>query len=259
MRIDVGGRSLFMQCVGTPAGPTLILEAGLAADSRNWAAVQAAAAELTRVCRYDRAGLGQSDPAATPRTAVDVSADLAALLGAAGITGPYVLVAHSFGGLFARQFTADHPEDVVGLVFVDAVHEDWWARALTTLPPERTDDNQRLRSFRRFLTIELADPGRNAEGIDIPATAEQAHNAGNLGHRPIIVLSSGIFDVLAPGLPAEVETALRKLFQQTLPQELAALSRNSTVVRVPDSGHNLPQQRPDAVVLAIRAVLAAAG
>jgi pimeloyl-ACP methyl ester carboxylesterase len=257
--VDIGGRALFIQCTppGDPAAPTVILEAGLAADHGSWAQVQPAVAPYARACSYDRAGLGQSDPGPAPRDAAAAAADLAALLKSAGVPGPYVLVGHSFGGLFARRFTADNPADVAGVVLVDAVHEEWWARALAALPPETPDDSQRLQGFRRFLTSEVADPARNAEGVDIPATVEQVRAAGSLDARPLVVLTAGISDVLAPGLPPEVQARLDALLQDELPRELAGLSSDSTVVVVPDSGHNIPQQRPDMVVLAIQAVLAA--
>jgi pimeloyl-ACP methyl ester carboxylesterase len=220
--------------------------------------VQPAAAAHARVCSYDRAGLGQSDPGPTPRDAAAAASDLALLLERAGVAGTYILVGHSFGGLFARRFVADNPADVAGVVFVDAVHEDWWERALAALPPESPDDSERLQGFRRFLTSQVADPARNAEGVDIPATITQVREAGSLDARPLVVLTAGIADALAPGLPPEVQGRLDALLQQELPRELAGLSSDSTVVVVPDSGHNIPQQRPDMVVLAIQAVLAAA-
>jgi pimeloyl-ACP methyl ester carboxylesterase len=235
----------------------VILEAGLAGDHTSWAQVQPAAAAHARVCSYDRAGLGRSDPGPAPRDAAAAASDLALLLGRAGVPGPYILVGHSFGGLFARRFVADNPADVVGVVLVDAVHEDWWERALAALPPASANDSQRLQSFRRFLTSEVGDPARNAEGVDIPATVEQVRAAGSLDSRPLVVLAAGVSDVLAPGLPPEVQSRLDALLQDELPRELAGLSADSTVVVVPDSGHNIPQQRPDMVVLAIQAVLAA--
>lgn len=258
-RIDIGGgRAMFLQCTAAVAGaPAVLLEAGLAADHSAWAQVQQGAAPFARICSYDRAGRGASDPGPAPRDAAAAAADLRALLDAAGVPGPYVLVGHSFGGLFARRFAADNPAAVAGVVLVDAVHEGWWARALAALPPEAPTDSERLQRFRRFLSAEVADPARNAEGVDIPAVAAQAGAAGPLGDKPLVVLVAGVPDVLAPGLPPEVEARLVGLLQQELPRELAALSSDSTTVVVPDSGHNIPQQRPDMVVLAIQAVLAA--
>jgi pimeloyl-ACP methyl ester carboxylesterase len=258
--IDIGGgRALFLQCTQPVAGaPAVILEAGLAADHTAWSQVQPAAAQYARVCSYDRAGLGRSSPGPAPRDAERAAADLRALLDAAGVAGPYILVGHSFGGLFARRFAADNAAAVAGVVLVDAVHEDWWQQAREALPPEAPGDSERLKSFRRFLTAEVADPARNAEGIAIPAVAEQVREAGSLGATPLVVLVAGVADVLAPGLPPEVEAKLVGLLQSELPGRLGALSSDSTTVVVPDSGHNIPQQRPDIVVLAIQAVLAAA-
>ena len=125
--IRVGGRNLFLACTGVkkPTGNlTVILEAGLGADHSSWALVQPAVAPIARVCSYDRAGLGQSDPAATPRTSADVVADLYQLLQTAGEGGPYLLVGHSFGGLHGRLFAHEYPDEVLGVVLVDAVHEE---------------------------------------------------------------------------------------------------------------------------------------
>jgi pimeloyl-ACP methyl ester carboxylesterase len=257
-RVDIGGRALFLQCSAPVAGaPTVILEAGLAADHTSWGEVGQQGAPFARVCAYDRAGLGQSDPGPAPRDADAAAADLRALLEAAAVPGPYILVGHSFGGLFARRFAAAEPDTVAGLVLVDAVHEEWWDRALASLPPAGPAEGERLSGFRRFLSADVADPARNAEGVAIPAVAAQVRAAGDLGDTPLVVLVAGISDVLAPGLPPEVERRLVGLLQQELPRELAALSSDSTVVVVPDSGHNIPRQRPDMVVLAIQAVLAA--
>lgn len=257
-QIDIGGRALFLKCTApVPGTPIVLLEAGLGADHLAWEQVQPAAARFARVCSYDRAGLGQSNPGPAPRDAASASADLKALLAAAGVPGPYLLVGHSFGGLFARRFAADNPDAVVGMVLADAVHEDWWSRALAALPPEAPGDSERLQSFRRFLSVDVADPGRNAEGLDIPAVAEQVRATAPLGGKPLVVLTAGISDVLAPGLPPDVEQQLVALLQDELPRAMAGLSADSTVIVVPDSGHNIPQQRPDMIVLAIQAVLAA--
>lgn len=256
VRYDIGGRRMFLSCAGS-GSPTVLLEAGLAADHTGWALVQPEVAKLARVCSYDRAGLGRSDPAPTPRTSADVAADLHALLEAAGERGPYVLVAHSFGALHARAFTAAHPDSVAALVLVDAVHEDWWRRSLELLPPAVPGDSPRLKGFRAFLAEGVADPAANAEGIDIPATADELRAAGDLGDRPLVVLRAAIFDVLAPGLPPAVAARLQKLFQEELPGRMAALSTDSTLVTVPDSGHNIPRQRPELVVVAVQAALAA--
>lgn len=252
--IDIGGRTLWLSCTGE-GKPTVILEAGLGADHRSWAAVQPAVAQFARVCSYDRAGLGQSDPVPPPRTSQDVVQDLHQLLQAAGETGPYILVGHSFGGLHVRLFAHVYPAEVLGLILVDAVHEEWWSRSAALLPPPAADDSPRLQNFRQFMTVDYADPAKTAEGIDIPATIAQLQQAGTLGDTPLLVLVAGLPTVLAPGLPTALEAQLNHLLQQTLPAELLALSSLSVRLPVEDSGHNIPQEQPDAVVVAIRTML----
>src|SRR5436309_4040462 len=136
-RFDIGGRKLFLHCTGS-GSPTVVFQGGLTTD---WAKVQDRVAKFTRACSYDPAnGLwGRSDPAPTPRTAADVVADLHALLTAEKCPGPYVLAGHSDGGLFVQLYASKHSADVRGLVLIDAVHSDYYARRIallkTLLPP----------------------------------------------------------------------------------------------------------------------------
>src|SRR4028118_1191736 len=99
--VDVGGYRLAVHCIGE-GSPTVVLETGLGAPSEYWEPVQQQIARLTRVCLFDRAGRGKSDPVPTPRTCADMVADLRALLRNARIPAPYVLVGNSLGGLTAR-------------------------------------------------------------------------------------------------------------------------------------------------------------
>lgn len=107
--------------------PAVVLESGISATSVNWRRVQSEVAKFTRVVAYDRAGLGWSDPARTPRTASQVVDELHEMLCNSGIPGPYVLVGHSFGGLASRLYAARYPAEVAGLVLVDPLRpEEWW-------------------------------------------------------------------------------------------------------------------------------------
>jgi pimeloyl-ACP methyl ester carboxylesterase len=126
--VDIGGRKLHAQISGpsTCSGPTVILEAGLAATSLSWATVLPLIADFARVVSYDRAGLGWSDNAVAPATALNAARDLHALLGHAELPGPYVLVGHSLGGLIARIFQQQYPDKVAGLVLVDPVARTEW-------------------------------------------------------------------------------------------------------------------------------------
>ncbi len=120
VRVDLGdGRRMYLDCRGT-GSPTVVLEAGLYGWSPTWTSVLPQVATFTRVCSYDRAGLGLSDPGPRPRVVGEITADLERLLAHAGIAPPYVLVGHSAGGMYHRLFTSAHPEKVAGLVLVDS-------------------------------------------------------------------------------------------------------------------------------------------
>lgn len=122
--IDIGGRVLFLACEGQGA-PTVIIDHGQWGTSADMAPLQRELARDTRVCRYDRAGMGQSDPpptaAAAPRTAAEVVRDLHALLNAADVPGPYVLVGQSVGGSFVQLYARTYPDEVAGVVAMNAV------------------------------------------------------------------------------------------------------------------------------------------
>ena len=120
--VDVGGFRLHINCVGE-GHPTVILDAGLGQTSLDWSLVQPDLGRTTRVCAYDRAGMAWSDPSSNTRTPAIVAEELHTLLANAGIAGPYVLVAHSLSGKYARMFAMRHPTEVAGLVLIDARHE----------------------------------------------------------------------------------------------------------------------------------------
>jgi pimeloyl-ACP methyl ester carboxylesterase/membrane protease YdiL (CAAX protease family) len=126
--VEVDGRSIHMLVAGSDTGkPTVILEAGIASFSSNWVRVQDGLAAETQVVSYDRAGLGWSDAAPDTQDAAQSAADLHAALQAVGIPAPYVVVGHSYGGLVVRAFADLYPDQVVGMVLVDASHPDQWA------------------------------------------------------------------------------------------------------------------------------------
>jgi pimeloyl-ACP methyl ester carboxylesterase len=121
--VDVGGHRLHLWCTGAGA-PAVILENGLGGSTAAWGFVQPEVARFTRVCSYDRAGLGYSDAGPSPRTARRMANELAELVARSGISGRVILVAASSGGFNVRVFASDHPDRVAGLVLVDASHED---------------------------------------------------------------------------------------------------------------------------------------
>ena len=120
--VDVGGYRLHIHCLGT-GSPTVVLDAGLSGMSHDWNLVQAEIAQTTRVCAYDRAGMGWSDAGPLPRTPEQIARELHTLLTNAGIASPYMLVGHSLGGKNVRMFALQHPEQVAGMVLVDARSE----------------------------------------------------------------------------------------------------------------------------------------
>jgi pimeloyl-ACP methyl ester carboxylesterase len=125
--IDVGGYRLHLYCVGEGA-PTVVLDALFPGTVSNWAWIQPELARTTRVCAYDRAGLGWSDRGPNPRDARQHAGELHTLLARAGVPGPYVLVGHSLGGLSVRMFADQYPDEVAGMVLIEATNPDSWQR-----------------------------------------------------------------------------------------------------------------------------------
>jgi pimeloyl-ACP methyl ester carboxylesterase len=127
--VEMGGYKLHLLCTGLsrPEDPTVLLESGLASTTEAWTRIQDEVSATTRVCSYDRGGIGWSDLTPQPRDGTSIAHELHELLARAGIAGKLVLVGHSSGGLYARSFQAQYPEQVVGLVLLDASNENQFA------------------------------------------------------------------------------------------------------------------------------------
>jgi pimeloyl-ACP methyl ester carboxylesterase len=122
--VSIGDRNLFLRAQGPPrvkGQPVVVVEVGAGDHSRSWSAVSSLVSKFARIYTYDRAGAGESKahPGPDPRTAAVMAADLAALLSAAKIEGPYVVACHSYGGLIAREFLALQADDIAAMIFVD--------------------------------------------------------------------------------------------------------------------------------------------
>ena len=120
--VDVGGFRLHINCIGA-GSPTVVLDAGLGGSSLDWSLVQPELEATTRVCAYDRAGMGWSDPGLRARTPEQIAEELHTLLVNANVPGPYVLVGHSLSGKSARLFALHHRDEIAGIVLVDARSE----------------------------------------------------------------------------------------------------------------------------------------
>lgn len=122
-QVDIGNRSIHLSCSG--AGErTYVLEAGATGFAETWDWVQGNLDDRARVCSYDRAGMGLSEPNPDGFSVDGVAADLHTALSNAGEAGPYIMVGHSLGGLLVRDFAATYPDEVEALVLVDPSHED---------------------------------------------------------------------------------------------------------------------------------------
>ena len=125
--LNVGGPRMHLMESGVGT-PVVVLESGIAASCLNWTNIHSEIARFTRVCSYDRASLGWSDPAGAPRVTSNLVDELHELLNVANISGPYVLAGHSYGGMLVRAYAAKFPDEVAGLVLVDPLPASEWMR-----------------------------------------------------------------------------------------------------------------------------------
>lgn len=259
---DVGeGRKLFLSCAGS-GSPTVVLEAGAGGGARAWTEVQPEIAPFARVCAYDRANLpgGASDPAPKPRTAEDVVADLHAALTAAAVPGPFVMVGHSDGGLFVRLYASRYPDEVSGLVLVDAVSEELEAAAVALqmklLPPDQRKQFQAaLDQQPEAPFVERVDD----EQVDMAASSEDmltARSASPLRPMPLFVLTHGVPSPPSPDESPAIARAKERIWQR-LQGELAQLVPNAKHLIVRNSGHIIQEEQPEVVIDAIRQVVEA--
>lgn len=251
--IDIGGRCLAFSDGGAGA-PAVVLETGLGAESREWTAVQRGVEDNTRVCRYDRAGRGSSEPAPGPRTAFDLVADLNRLLRIANVRPPCILVGHSFGGLLMRLYAHRHRTDVAGLVLVDSMHEDQFDVFGPLFPPPRASEPAALRDTRAFWTSGWRDSQSTVERIDFASSIEQARSVVSLGDLPLHIITAGTF-LNQPVLPILQRAALQERWD-ALQRSFLRLSSCATQSFAPASGHFVQRDEPGIVVNAIRKMLA---
>ena len=294
--VDVGGYRLHIYCQGE-GSPTVVMEAGAGESCFCWERLRPAVAELTRVCTYDRAGLGWSERSPKSRTAQHVVAELHSLLTNAGIEGPYVLVGHSIGGLYARLYDHEYPDEVVGMVLVDASHEEQDLRfpeayrqaedeflqqivsgtrlgkllnslGLLALSPENYPSEYlppypeaTLETYKAVILSDTRYFETAAE--EYASMAEslaevRAAQLTSLGDMPLVVLTRGLApDPNLPGLSDEGAQQVETVWDE-LQAEQATLSSNGKQVLAEESGHLVQLDQPELVVDAIRDVVEAA-
>ena len=303
--VDIEGRSVNIDCAGS-GNPAVILESGGGGyGGYGWRMVQAEVAKFTRVCWYDRAGEGWSDPAPTARSSATVAQDLHELLQRAPVTGPYVMVGHSIGGEYVRVFTARFPSEVAGVVFVDSTHPEQrepamilspinrlpkFARQILCsvlpiagrfgivrlfmrntpvyVPPQFSSEenaavramrNQRVKAFETESAQGCAATGegtlKSDKGSGNPEVDQAASSAGNLGDRPLIVLTAGQYWKPDDPVAAQQIAEFHETWIHQLQPELARLSTNGKQIIVEGSDHGIPEKAPEAVVQAVREIV----
>lgn len=222
--IDVGGHRLYLDCTGS-GSPTVVLEPGAGLKASDLEFIAPAVARETRVCVYDRAGRGRSDPAKTSQDGAQPAIDLHTLLQRANEPGPYVLAGHSFGGLYALTFAALYPDDVAGLVLVDSTAPASHPEPATTQSArsEMDDTNSRLSALGaaaanlgigRVIGVDRPSQlwGTIYEYLHAGSFAQEAAALKDLDGKPLFVLTAGSGN--QPGWDAKQDA-------------LAALSTNS--------------------------------
>lgn len=268
--VNVDGRGMHIHCTGA-GSPTVILAAGLDDFSIFWSQVQPEITRVTRVCSYDRAGLGWSEPSPSLRTSGNMVGELHSLLANAKIEGPYILAGHSFGGALIRLYAHEYPNEVAGLVLVDAAPDELFIR----IPAWRQAIEGKLGLFRTLAPFSsfgllaftpgsipnrglpddvLAHYRAIAVGTDYFQTAVAENEAFennlaevrsanvSLGDVPLIVISRGYWDDLPGFSDTENQQAWR--IWQELQAELPSLSSNGRQVIAAESEHNIQLQQP---------------
>jgi pimeloyl-ACP methyl ester carboxylesterase len=283
--VDIGNRSLNIFCSGVGTPPVILESAG--GPGYFWTDIQPEIAKVTTACWYDRAGEGWSDPGPYPRTSAAIASDLHELLRRAANPGPYVLVGWSFGGLNVRVFNGLYPNDVAGMVLVDSAHEDEprrapkfflaptapeylrypmhlmlraaaWSgviRLLQSAPqhlhnPTRKQVIQALRQQPKSVVTDITT------GVVEPESYEQARTLARTGDRPLIVLTAGKPQPWSNPALAKKAAEFQQVWIREIQSQLTRLSTKGRQVVVSESDHGIPENAPDAVVSAIREVVA---
>jgi pimeloyl-ACP methyl ester carboxylesterase len=239
VRIDSG--RLHLRCVGTGSATVLLL-AGWDDGGEGWGAIEPTIAEHSRVCSYARFGTGTSDAPSSTQTFATQASDLEALLDEADEPGPYVVVGHSFGGAEAVTFAASHPDDVVGLMLLDASPTTWPATVCSV--PAFAEGCAAMHD----LTLQ-------SERVDVFPAFEAVAEITSLGDLPMTVMTAA--HRTGPGLTDDELARLDAVWAAGM-ERWAGLSSSSRIVSVDDTGHHIEIDQPQAVAAELLGLLAVA-
>jgi pimeloyl-ACP methyl ester carboxylesterase len=241
--VVVGGVRIHISESGT--GPTVVFESGMGEDTSTWNDVRPEIAGFAHTVAYDRPGLGQSEPTPLPRTVVQMAADLHAVLEAAKLTPPYVLVGHSLGGAIVQVFAYRYPDEVAGLVLVDP--EDGRLIELLHSRMSATEWTGRQRSLDE--AIPNMPPPMRAELRAADDSGEDVARAVPLPLVPVIVLTGTKKNPKFPANPLEQDLKLE------LHNALVANTPGAQHILVPNSRHYIQNDAPKLVIEAVWEVL----
>jgi pimeloyl-ACP methyl ester carboxylesterase len=259
LSVNIGDhRTLRYRCAGH-GKPTVLVEQGMAISIETvfswkepvgWAVIVPKISRVTRICVYDRAGLGRSSKLTAPATSLDAAKDLHVLLARLRIPPPYVLAGQSLGGMDALMFANTYPNTVAGMILIDSAHPDQQRRFAEVLPPRSADESVELRGYR-----DGPDAPVMGEWFDFPKNSGLMRKLQRLGDKPLIVLTHDP-KAIAPGglVPPQWEELTEPVWQQ-LQTQLASLSTNSRHIIVEHAGHNIQLEQPQVVVNTILDVI----
>jgi pimeloyl-ACP methyl ester carboxylesterase len=258
--VDVGGYRLHIYCTGS-GSPTVVIETGWGDSSASWGWVQPEVSKTTRVCTYDRAGMGWSEASPQPRVAREYAKELHTLLANANEPGPYVLAAHSMGGFTALVYAHDYPDEVAGLVLIDV--QDLPTSDAAPKPAPKPGENSPLSFLASFGVTRLLGPLLGAVQ-NLPEGDKQAHTAYSVAPRGVQAFANEGMGMSEGGAQARAVTTLGSLplivltagkdldAKHTAAQaQLLQLSTNSQHFFAEKSGHRIMIEQPEAAVAAI--------
>ena len=236
--VDGSGARMHLWCSGSGSS-TVVVVPGFGDDGTTWDAVASEVADEARVCIASRLGLGTSDPSSQDQTFASEADDLHAALVAAGEPGPFVVAGHSFGGAEAVAFADRFPDDVAGILLVDASPVTW--PTLACAVPD--DGSEVAASFGQVCAS--YQPGANPERLDAERSFAQVGEVTSLGDVPLVVMTRA--EVAYDGLDPAAERDLAVAWRDGQ-AHWASLSSSSAVVPVPDTGHAIQLDQPAVVV-----------